>query len=131
MIYGYKTIYRPYFIWNARFLIDKQNPKKNKESFGFGQFVAFFSRLVGNSHGYFLGGNNKVTQGEKIIEKLLIAIWQKMTGTDQELSVYELPKLLQAPPDTLRGSVTAYQGEDFGISRSVIGGAIFNQGTAF
>ena len=121
LIHGYKTIYRPYFIWNTRILIDKhsKNPNINKESFGFGQFVAFFSRLVSNQKGYFLSGK-KVHKGEEKIEKLLIAIWQKMTGTDQELSVYELPQLLQAPPDTLRGRTTAYQGKDFGIPRSVI-----------
>ena len=88
LIEGYKKVYWPFYVW-----------KLPIGEFGFGQFVAYFSRLVSKSDtGAFLYSSKAYREEEKI-ERFLLDIWHKMTGSDKWLSVYELPNLLQAPPD--------------------------------
>ena len=88
LIEGYKKVYWPFYVW-----------KLPIGEFGFGQFVAYFSRLVSKSDtGAFLYSSKAYREEEKI-ERYLLDIWHKMTGSDKWLSVYELPNLLQAPPD--------------------------------
>ena len=58
LIDGYKQVYWPFYVW-----------KLPIGEFGFGQFVAYFSRLVSRSNtGAFLY-SSKVYDGEKKIEK--------------------------------------------------------------
>ena len=88
LIDGYKKVYWPFYVWKLPIV-----------EFGFGQYVAYFSRLVSKSvTGAFLY-SSKAYPDEKKIEKYFIDMWHKMTGSEKWLSVFELPNLLQTPPD--------------------------------
>ena len=86
MIDGYKQVLWPFYTWKLR-----------NYDFKFGDFVAYFSRLVSrNSAGHFLF-SARASPKEQRLEKFLIKMWQNMTESDQKVSVFELPNLLQAP----------------------------------